>query len=411
MSNLEGKRILLGVTGGIAAYKSCELVRLLRRDGAAVRVVMTDAAAEFVTPLSFQALSGHPVLRSMFDRAANSAMEHIDAARWADLILIAPATADFLARLRAGLADDLLSTLCLASEVPIVVAPAMNRAMWLHPATCENARTLAERGVVLIGPDSGGQACGEIGPGRMLEPEAIVAELQASLATRSLDGLRVLVSAGPTREPIDPVRFIGNRSSGKMGYALAEVATRAGATVTLVSGPTALPPPAGVVFVSVETAEEMCRAVLDRLGGQHIYVGAAAIADYRPDRVAASKIKKHADELPLRLVRTTDVLRVVAATHPRPFVVGFAAETNEVEHHAIDKLIDKGADMIAANRVGGPTGGFERDDNELTVFWRGGSARLPLASKHAIARQLIDLIADRYHAEHSDQDSRSAPRA
>lgn len=406
MSNLDGKRILLGVAGGIAAYKSAELVRLLRKRGAILRVVMTEAATAFVAPLTFQALSGHPVQLELLDAGAEAAMGHIESARWADLILIAPATADFLAKLRLGLAGDLLSTLCLAAEVPIAAAPAMNRAMWDHPATRENLEVLQRRGVRLLGPASGSQACGEVGPGRMLEPEEICREIPGIFGAGRLQGLKVLVSAGPTREPIDPVRFIGNRSSGKMGYALAVAAQRAGAVVTLVSGPSSLPAPRHIGFVPVETADEMYRAVLDRISGQDIYIGAAAIADYRPERVEPMKIKKLRDELSLSLVRTPDILTAVAASSPRPFVVGFAAETDDLEQHARAKLASKGADMIAANRVGDETGGFERDENALHVIWRDGGCRLPLAAKTRIAEQLIDLIIDRYDAAHTDQDPR-----
>jgi len=337
---------------------------------------------------------------------AESAMGHIQLSRWADAILVAPASADFMARISLGLADDLLATLCLAAEVPLFLAPAMNRAMWLHPATRSHAAALAGRGVALLGPDEGDQACGETGPGRMREPARLVPDLADALAAEGLlSGLRVLVSAGPTREPIDPVRFIGNRSSGKMGYALAAAARNAGADVTLVSGPVALDAPAGVETVRVETAAEMYAAVMARTGGADIYIGTAAVADYTPARVADAKIKKHGEQLELTLNRTPDILRSVAALPDKPFVVGFAAETGEVEAHARAKLEAKGADLVAANEVGrGAPGGFERDENALFVCWRGGECHLPLAGKTEIARRLIRLIAERYYAENTDQD-------
>ncbi|QJD28598.1 bifunctional phosphopantothenoylcysteine decarboxylase/phosphopantothenate--cysteine ligase CoaBC [Methylococcus geothermalis] len=406
LADLHHKRILLGVTGGIAAYKAAEITRRLRQAGAEVRVAMTPAACRFVQPLTFEALSGHPVAHDMFMPGAESAMGHIQLSRWADAILVAPASADFMARISLGLADDLLATLCLAAEVPLFLAPAMNRAMWLHPATRSHAAALAGRGVALLGPDEGDQACGETGPGRMREPARLVLDLADALAAGGLlSGLRVLISAGPTREPIDPVRFIGNRSSGKMGYALAAAARRAGADVTLISGPVALDAPAGVETVRVETAAEMHEAVMARTDRTDIYIGTAAVADYTPARVADAKIKKHADRLELTLSRTRDILRSIAALPDKPFVVGFAAETGEVEAHARAKLEAKGADLVAANEVGGAApGGFERDENALFVCWRGGECHLPLASKTEIAHRLIRLIAERYYAENTDQD-------
>jgi len=398
------QRILLGVTGGIAAYKAAELTRLLQQQqGCEVRVVMTRGAMAFVTPLTFQALSGHPVHWDLLDPATESAMGHIELARWPDLILIAPATADFIARLRAGIADDLLSTLCLAAEGRIAVAPAMNRAMWDHPATRDNVAVLAARGVILMGPGSGPQACGETGPGRMLEPAEICAEAGRLLSTGRLAGRRILISAGPTREPIDPVRFISNRSSGKMGYALAVAAQRAGAAVTLVSGPTGLAAPAVSAFIPVETAEQMAEAILARASAHDVYIGAAAIADYRPETAAHAKIKKGAEAMTVHLTRTRDVLSALGACEPRPFLVGFAAETDQLEAHARGKLADKGLDMIAANWVGRPSGGFDRDENALHVYWPDGEQHLPMAPKRRIAEQLIDLIADRYDEKNSDQ--------
>lgn len=406
MTTLKDRRILLGVTGGIAAYKAAELTRLLQQQGAAVRVVMTRAATDFVAPLTFQALSGNPVHLELLDPATESAMGHIELARWPELILIAPATADFIAKMRMGLADDLLTTLCLAAEGRIAVAPAMNRAMWDHPATQDNVGVLAARDVVLLGPASGTQACGEIGPGRMLEPAEITAEVSRLLARGRLATRRVLISAGPTREPIDPVRFISNRSSGKMGYALAAAARRAGATVTLVSGPTALPAPTVSEFVPVETAREMAAALLERAATHDIYIGAAAIADYRPISAETGKIKKGQETMTLQLTRTQDVLGTLGGSWPRPFLVGFAAETDRLEEHARSKLAAKHLDLIAANWVGGAAGGFDRDENALHVFWADGERHLPMAPKQRIAEQLIDLIADRYDEKNSDQAAR-----
>ncbi len=396
MSHLHHKKILLGVTGGIAAYKSAELTRLLVKRGASVRVVMTRAATSFIAPLTFQALSARPVHSDLLSAETEAAMSHIALARWADLILIAPATADFLARISLGLADDLLTTLCLVAECPIAVAPAMNRAMWEHPATQEHMARLGARGVRLLGPAAGEQACGEIGRGRLLEPEELCDQLLRLFTPPCLQGLRVLVSAGPTREPIDPVRFLSNRSSGKMGYAVAEAAQMAGARVTLVSGPTALKAPPVECFVAVETADQMARAVIDRASAHDIYIGAAAIADYRPAAAEAGKIKKHQAQLHLILERTRDVLSAVAACRPRPFVVGFAAETDRLEEHARAKLQAKNADLVAANWVGRDQGGFDRDENALQVYWKGGERQLPMAPKPQIARQLIELIAERY---------------
>lgn len=412
---LSGSKILLGVTGGIAAYKAAELVRLLRGAGAEVRVVMTQAATAFVTPLTFQALSGNPVHQHLLDSTEESAMDHIRLARWADLILVAPATADFMARLSVGRADDLLATLCLVTAAPIVLAPAMNQAMWRNPATQDNAAVLQRRGIRLLGPAEGVQACGESGPGRMLEPVEILASVEAGmLATDTalqvgpgegrLRGIRILISAGPTREPIDPVRYLSNRSSGKMGYALAAAAGAMGAEVVLVTGPTALPEPSIRELVRVETAQSMYEAVLVRAGAADIYIGAAAVADYTPEP-ELHKIKKAADELTLKLVRTRDILAAVAKLAPRPFTVGFAAETQRLETYARGKLTDKSLDMVAANRVGEGQG-FEVDDNALFVCWPEGERYLPRAPKTTLAHQLLSLIADRYHAQHPTQDSR-----
>jgi len=400
-SPLAGKRILLGITGGVAAYKAAELTRNLRGAGAEVRVAMTAAAAAFVAPLTFQALSGNPVSQDLLDPAAESAMGHISLSRWADAILVAPASADFIARLRAGLADDLLAALCLAAQVPIALAPAMNQAMWANPATQDNLACLKARGIRLFGPAEGEQACGETGLGRMLEPADIVREAEGLFRQGALSGLSVLVSAGPTREPIDPVRYLGNRSSGKMGYAVAQAALAAGARVGLVSGPVSLPPPAGAVLTRVESAAQMYEAVLEQAPRHDIYIGAAAVADYTPTRVAKDKIKKHGETLELSLTRTQDILAAVAALAPpsRPFTVGFAAETDHLEAYARQKLEAKGLDMVAANHVGGAQGGFESDENALWVFWNGGEARLPMAAKSWLAAQLIELIAEHYRAK------------
>ena len=392
------RRILLGVTGGIAAYKSAELVRRLRERGADVQVVMTEAAGRFVTPLTFQALSGRPVRTSLWDEAAEAAMGHIELARWAELVLVAPASADFLARLAGGRADDLLATLCLATEAPLWVAPAMNRLMWANAATQANVATLAARGVHLLGPASGEQACGETGPGRMLEPDAIAAAVLAA-PSGALAGLRVVVTAGPTREPLDPVRFISNRSSGKMGFAVASAARAAGADVTLVSGPVALATPAGVRRIDVETAEQMYEAVHAAIGAADIYIGAAAVADYTPARCAKDKIKKTSDCLELSLQRAPDILASVAALERRPFTIGFAAETTDVEKHAREKLTRKHLDLIAANEVGADRA-FDREDNALLVLWPGGRRELALKSKTELAHEFVALVAERYREAH-----------
>jgi phosphopantothenoylcysteine decarboxylase/phosphopantothenate--cysteine ligase len=395
-------RVLLGVTGGIAAYKSAEIVRRLRERGVEVQVVMTAGACRFVAPLTFQALSGRSVRTDLWDEAAEAAMGHIELARWAERILVAPATADFIGRLAHGLAGDLLSTLCLASDAPVAVAPAMNRLMWANPATRANVELLRSRGVLVLGPGDGDQACGETGPGRMLEPDDLVASVLAPApgtvaGAGLLAGRKVLVTAGPTRERIDPVRFITNRSSGKMGYAVAEAARDAGAEVVLVSGPVNLPAPRGVRRVWVETAEQMMNAVNADLPGTDIFIAAAAVSDYRPVQVSSEKIKKTSDSLLLALSRTPDILATVAAGAPRPMVVGFAAETQNVERNALAKLEGKRLDMIAANQVGDGLA-FDRDDNALTVYWPGGRRDLPRAGKAQLAARLIAVVAERFEA-------------
>lgn len=409
---MKGKRILLGVTGGIAAYKSADLVRRLRERGAQVQVVMTDAARQFITPTTFQALSGRPVRTDLWDAAAESGMGHIELARWAELLLVAPASADFLARLAHGLADDLLSTLALASAAPIAVAPAMNHLMWGNSATQANVAVLQQRGVRVLGPGVGDQACGEAGPGRMLEPSEITALIAPLLSQDgALQGQRVLVTAGPTRECIDPVRFVSNRSSGKMGFALAQALQEAGAEVVLVSGPVSLSTPLGVRRIDVESCEQMYAAVLRELPGTAIFVGTAAVADYRPLQCAPQKIKKTSESLALELTRTVDILAYVSASTPRPFVVGFAAETHAVEQHARAKLLAKNLDLIAANEVG-HTKAFDCDHNALLVLWRGGGrVELPSASKCDLAHALTGLIVERFreHRRESEHGRESTP--
>jgi phosphopantothenoylcysteine decarboxylase/phosphopantothenate--cysteine ligase len=392
---MKSAKILLGVTGGISAYKSPDLVRRLRERGAEVQVVMTAGAREFVTPLTFQAVSGRPVRSDLWDPAAESAMGHIELARWADLVLIAPASADFLARLATGRGDDLLSTLCLATTASIAVAPAMNRVMWANAATRANVETLRARGVRLLGPGEGDQACGEVGEGRMLEPLELARLALAELSReRLLEGERVVVTAGPTRERIDPVRFISNRSSGKMGFAVAQAAAEAGADVVLVTGPVALPTPAGVRRIECESAAEMLAAVLGEIDAAQVFIATAAVADYRPIAARDQKIKKHSESLELGLERTVDILATVAARSDRPFVVGFAAETESVEQHARLKLEKKRLDLIAANEVGDDKV-FDKDDNALLVLWEGGRRELPRGPKLELARALLALIVER----------------
>lgn len=407
--------IVLGVTGGIAVYKSPALVRLLKDAGHEVRVVMGHRAQAFVTPLTFQAVSGEPVHTELLDAAAEAAMGHIELARWADTVLIAPASANLMARLAHGLADDLLTTLCLATTAPIAIAPAMNQQMWRAPQTQANLERLRELGVRIIGPDAGWQACGDVGPGRMSEPEDIAASLlDESPAARlaavdapadaangaSLAGVRVLVTAGPTREAIDPVRFISNHSSGKMGFAMATAARESAAEVTLVAGPVALAPPEGVETVGVASAADMHREVMTRAGDCDIFIATAAVADYAPAAPADGKLKKSADALRLDLHPTPDILAEVAALSPPPFTVGFAAETDDLEQHARAKLERKRLDLIAANRVGGDELGFNSDRNALVVLWGdGGRAELPPSAKLPLARQLVALVAEHYLAK------------
>jgi phosphopantothenoylcysteine decarboxylase/phosphopantothenate--cysteine ligase len=396
--DLAGVRVLLGVSGGIAAYQAAELVRRLGDAGAEVRVVLTENAARFVTALTFQALSGNPVRTSLWDEGAEAAMGHIELARWADEILIAPASADLLARLAHGHADDLLTTLCLASEAPLAIAPAMNRQMWAHAATQANLALLRERGVRVFGPGAGDQACGETGLGRLLEPTEIVAALAAARGPRVLDGVTVLVSAGPTYEDIDPVRYVGNRSSGRMGFAVAAAARDAGARVTLVAGPVALETPPGVARIDVRSAADMRAAVFAAIPDTDIFVSAAAVADYRPRQVATEKIKKSTEAVALELVANPDILAEVGALETRPFLVGFAAETGDLEANARAKLERKRLDLVAANRVGADAG-FEREDNALLLLWPGGEEDLGHDDKARLARRLVARLAERSRAE------------
>ena len=396
-SALAGVRVLLGVSGGIAAYKAAELVRRLGDAGAEVRVVLSENAARFVTATTFQALSGNPVRSSLWDESAEAAMGHIELARWADEVLIAPASADVLARLASGQAGSLITTLCLATTAPLSVAPAMNQQMWAHAATQANMATLRARGVRVFGPAAGSQACGETGLGRLLEPAELVAALLAARHPGRLAGMRVLISAGPTFEDIDPVRFIGNRSSGRMGFAIAQAAREQGAQVTLVAGPVALATPAGCRRIDVRSARDMHAAVLAEVPGSEIFIAAAAVGDYRPRDLASAKLKKK-DGAPmhLELIENPDILAEVGHAIGRPFVVGFAAETDDLQTHAREKLRRKGADMIAANLVGAGKG-FESEDNALLLLWAEGSEQLPHADKLTLARALIERIVQRYH--------------
>ena len=394
VTNMKTK-ILLGIGGGIAAYKTPELVRRLREAGATVRVVMTQAATAFITPLTLQVVSGRPVYTEPLDPTTEAGMGHIELARWADVVLIAPATANRMARLAAGLADDLLSTLCLATTAPLCLAPAMNPVMWAAPATVANRAVLLSRGVHLFGPAEGSLACGEIGLGRMKEPAALVQDLAGLLTPPLLAGQNVLVTAGPTREAIDPVRFLSNRSSGRMGYSIAAAAQEMGAHVTLVSGPTALPTPCGVTRIDVVSAREMWEAVRNQVEHCDIFVACAAVADYRPLASASQKIKKDAsDHLTLPLERTEDIVAMVCALPNRPFTVGFAAETENLEENALCKLERKGMDLLAANWVGGELG-FESDENALQIYWKGGQCDLPRAPKTTLARSLMEMVAKR----------------
>lgn len=398
LTTLAGRRILLGITGGIAAYKAADLTRRFKEVGADVQVVMTAGATEFIAPLTFQALSGREVRSALFDAAHEAAMGHIELARWADVIVIAPASANFIAQVAQGSAADLLTTLCLATDRPLAIAPAMNRLMWSNAATQANVATLRQRGVHIFGPGAGSQACGEVGDGRMLEPVEIRTAVAHMFEQGPLSGVRAVVTAGPTLEPIDPVRVITNRSSGKQGYAVAQALSALGASVTLVSGPTALAVPTGVQRVDIETAEDMLKASLAAAEQADIFVGTAAVADYRPAQAEIQKIKKKDAEMSLPLERTTDVLKAVREKYPALFMVGFAAETEKLAEHAQGKLQNKKLDLIAANLVGNGRA-FDREDNALHLFWPGGDQELAPATKTALARELAQVIASRYRAK------------
>jgi len=414
VNRLTNKRVLLGVTGGIAAYKSADLVRRLQDDGADVRVVMTRSAREFITPLTMQALSNHPVHLDLLDTETESVMGHIELARWADVVLIAPATADFLARLAAGHGNDLLTTICLAAECGVVVAPAMNQAMWAKPSTQQNAQQLKQMGVSLLEPDVGLQACGETGAGRLMDVPEIVTAIASRFETTSLAGRHVVITAGPTREAIDPVRYISNHSSGKQGYALALAAIEAGARVTLVSGPTNLDAPDRATLVAVQSADEMLEAVMSSIADADIFIGVAAVADYKPVSAKNQKIKKSGSSaLTLELVQNPDILKAVANLESRPFTVGFAAETENVVEYARTKLIAKNLDMIIANNVADTSIGFNSDHNETTIITRSISGAgtgttkganemtelpQPKMSKENLSRKLIELIAKQLKA-------------
>lgn len=409
MQSLTNRKILLGITGGIAAYKSAILARRLIDAGATVKVVMTAGAQAFIQPLTFQALTGNPVHTNLLDPDAEAAMGHIELARWADYILIAPATANTLAKIAQGLADDLLTTLCLATDAPLYVAPAMNRLMWNNPATQANCQRLKSRGVTFLGPDEGAQACGETGAGRMLEPEAIRDALIQQMAnaenasptigtSQLLSGHRLLITAGPTQEAIDPVRYISNHSSGKMGFAIADAAVNMGASVTLVAGPVTLSTSTDIKRIDVISAEDMLAAVMAQVPEHDVFISVAAVADYRLEKVMDQKIKKNDDQMQLSLIRNPDILNSVSTLPNRPFCVGFAAETENVENHARDKLKRKQLDMIAANDVGqadNPV--FGSDTNSLNVYWpeNDGHRNIPSGSKHEVAKTLLKILAER----------------
>ncbi|MFD1800618.1 bifunctional phosphopantothenoylcysteine decarboxylase/phosphopantothenate--cysteine ligase CoaBC [Mixta tenebrionis] len=398
MMGLTGKHIVVGVSGGIAAYKTPELVRRLRDRGAEVRVVMTQAAKAFITPLTLQAVSGYPVYDDLLDPAAEAAMGHIELGKWADLVILAPATADLIARVTAGMANDLVTTTCLATAAPIAVAPAMNQQMYRALPTQDNLQRLAGRGVMIWGPDSGSQACGDVGPGRMLDPLAIVERAVAwSTPTNDLQHLNIMITAGPTREALDPVRYVTNHSSGKMGFAIAAAAAARGANVTLIAGPVALATPAGVRRIDVTSALEMQKAVMAQITQQQIFIGSAAVADYRAADIAVEKIKKQGDEITLKMVKNPDIVAGVGAMREqRPYVVGFAAETRNVEEYAQQKRVRKNLDLICANDVSKSGQGFNSDTNALHLFWQEGEKVLPLMGKTLLGQQLLDEIVSRY---------------
>ncbi|EPN8225578.1 MULTISPECIES: bifunctional phosphopantothenoylcysteine decarboxylase/phosphopantothenate--cysteine ligase CoaBC [Vibrio] len=395
MQTLAGKKILLGISGGIAAYKCAELTRRLIERGAQVQVVMTKAAKEFITPLTMQAVSGRPVSDSLLDPAAEASMGHIELAKWADLVLLAPATADLIARMSAGMGNDLLTTLVLATDSPVAVSPAMNQQMYRNIATQENIATLARRGMHIWGPAAGEQACGDVGPGRMLEPMQLVHLCEQFFQPKLLEGKSILITAGPTREAIDPVRYITNHSSGKMGYALASAAAQMGAKVTLVSGPVSLNTPVGVERINVSSAQEMHEAVMTHANRHDAFISCAAVADYRPQTIASQKLKKTEDndEMVINMVKNPDIVASVAAmTAKRPFTVGFAAETNDVETYARGKLTKKNLDMICANDVSVAGQGFNSNDNAITLYWPEGELALALESKEALSFKILEKM-------------------
>jgi phosphopantothenoylcysteine decarboxylase/phosphopantothenate--cysteine ligase len=400
MSLLHDQHIILGITGGIAAYKAAELARRLKDEGALVQVVMTDAAKSFISPLTMQAVSGRAVRDTLLDPAAEAGMGHIELGRWADLVLVAPTSADFIAKLANGMASDLLSTVCLATSAPVFLAPAMNQAMWQKPATQRNVTTLQADGIMILGPAIGDQACGDVGPGRMMEPHDILNALLAQTASGSMQGLNVVITAGPTWEALDPVRGLSNHSSGKMGYAVASAAAAAGANVHLISGPTALTPPKRARLSSVRSAEEMFAAVQTAHSPCDIFIGVAAVADYRPQTVQTSKIKKNDDRLTLELVKNPDILSWVATQSPRPFTVGFAAETDQPIEHARNKRRNKGLDLIAVNQVGEALNPFGSDENQLVLIGQNEEIDLGRKSKAQLAIDLIETIAKKYHEQH-----------
>ncbi|EPR7136239.1 TPA: bifunctional phosphopantothenoylcysteine decarboxylase/phosphopantothenate--cysteine ligase CoaBC [Vibrio vulnificus] len=395
MQTLAGKKILLGISGGIAAYKCADLTRRLKERGAEVQVVMTKAAKEFITPLTMQAVSGRPVSDSLLDPAAEASMGHIELAKWADLILLAPATADLIARMAAGMGNDLLTTLVLATDAPVAVSPAMNQQMYRNVATQENIATLSRRGMEIWGPAAGEQACGDVGPGRMLEPMQLVALCEQFFQPKPLQDKSILITAGPTREAIDPVRYITNHSSGKMGYALAQAAMQLGANVTLVSGPVSLPTPVNVNRINVDSAQEMYDAVMAQASDHDVFISCAAVADYRPATIAEQKLKKtdDSDEMTITMVKNPDIVASVSAmTENRPFTVGFAAETNDVEVYARRKLEKKKLDLLCANDVSVEGQGFNSSDNAITLYWSQGEKALPLNSKAALSTEILKQI-------------------
>ena len=395
MGQLTQRHVLVAISGGIAAYKGAELVRLLKKQGAVVRVILSRGATEFITPLTMQALSGEPTHTELLDEAAEAGMGHIELARWADLMIIAPATADVIARLAQGRADDLLTTVALATPAPVAVAPAMNQQMWAHAATQENIQMLAARDIQIVGPDAGEQACGDVGPGRLLEPEAIVMALSQRFDNRLLEGRRVVITAGPTVEAIDPVRYLSNHSSGKMGYALASACADAGAQVELISGPVHLAPPDRITVYPVTSAEEMCERALALADGADLFIGAAAVADYRPESISTQKIKKESGEAPvITLVENPDIIAKVSQLTNRPsLVAGFAAETQSVIEHAREKRLRKGLDMIIANDVSDPDTTFGSEQNAVHLITEAEEKSLPLASKRVIAEQIVIAVA------------------